>query len=145
LPTKLLRKRRQLLAAASLSPRPLSVLLFRTLFRRLWDIIPSSLIDRVHLLKLDIEGGEIPVMENLISHIDRFNPGLQVIAEVSVSELKEEWRAIIARMHANGFSTYSITNDYDDDCYLNWHIPDVPVPLRDLPETQFDVLFRREN
>jgi FkbM family methyltransferase len=109
------------------------------------DIIPSPLAERVRLLKLDIEGGEIPVMNNLLSNLDRFSPELQVIAEVSVSELKAEWKDIIDKMRANGFSTYSITNEYDDDSYLNWRTPSAPAPLSELPATQFDILFRHES
>jgi FkbM family methyltransferase len=108
------------------------------------DIIPASLIQRVRLVKIDIEGGEIPVMNDLLSNMDRYSPRLEVIAEVSVNELRPAWTNIIRRMRANGFSVYSLTNDYDDEAYLNWRMPAAPEPLDELPTTQCDVLFRRD-
>jgi FkbM family methyltransferase len=108
------------------------------------DIIPASLAERVRLIKIDIEGGEIPVMNNLLSNLDRFDPEVQVVAEVSGSESRTEWGEIIQRMRKKGFSTYRITNEYDDAFYLNWRTPSAPVPLCELSLTQFDILFRRE-
>ncbi len=108
------------------------------------EIIPASLIGRVHLVKIDIEGGEIPVMNDLLTNIERYSPRLQVIAEVSVNESRSQWEDVISRMRANGFSVYSLANDYDDEAYLNWQIPSAPEPLDELPTGQFDILFRRD-
>jgi FkbM family methyltransferase len=110
----------------------------------LTDIIPGSLFGRVRLIKMDIEGGEIAVMNDLLAHIASFDPRVQVIAEVSVHELRAEWEDIIRRMRENGFSTYSLTNDYDDDDYLYWQTANAPQPLDELPSKQFDILFRRD-
>jgi hypothetical protein len=109
------------------------------------EIIPALLIGKVRLVKIDIEGGEIAVMKDLLANLERYNPRLQVIAEVSVKESRSQWEDIIRRMRAGGFSAYSLTNEYDDVDYLNWRIPSAPEPLDELPTRQFDILFRHDH
>jgi FkbM family methyltransferase len=108
------------------------------------EIIPALLTSRVRMVKVDIEGGEIAVMNDLLTNIERYSPRLQVIAEVSVNESRSQWEDVICRMRAGGFSVYSLTNDYDDDAYLNWQTPSAPELLNELPTKQFDILFRRD-
>ena len=84
------------------------------------SIIPVSLLKTVRLVKIDIEGGEIPVMKDLSSNRDRFSPDVQVIAEASMAESKTSWAEILNKMRERGFTAYKIPNEYSDEAYLNW-------------------------
>jgi FkbM family methyltransferase len=96
---------------------------------------------RLRLIKMDIEGGEVPVMHRLLDSLDLYQRSLDVLVEVTPSG---EWIEIFKQMQSAGFSAYLIENSYDRDWYLKRRHQLTPLRMiSTLPDTQSDILFTR--
>lgn len=96
---------------------------------------------RTVLIKIDIEGAEIPVVEDILANIDRFPDHLAIAVEIA-EENRDEWLALFERFRSLGFGAYDLETCYD------WHTlrddPDFePGRIDQLPDEQADVLFMR--
>ena len=108
-------------------------------------ILSGDELARVRLIKMDIEGAELPVLENILSQIHKYPSTLDLIIEVSPTEDRNRWGILFDRLKALGYHAYTIENVYTNRYYLNWRRP---APLRmitDLPDMQQDVLFTRDS
>lgn len=91
---------------------------------------------RTKLVKVDVEGAELPILQRLLATLDKFGPNLHVIAEMS-GDNAEAFRGFLDR----DYQAFAIENRYDIDWYLSWKRA-APRRIHDLPEEQTDVLFR---
>jgi len=107
----------------------------------LTEIIDPELLARVRLIKIDIEGGEVPVLRHLLENLPLFPESMALIVEISPSK---EWDELFARLLDAGFAAYSISNSYDRSYYIA-HRNDLVAPEKivDAPLEQTDVLFTR--
>ena len=107
------------------------------------EIALESELLRTKLIKIDIEGGELSVLDNIITFIDRFPSDLNIIVEASMNEDERGWREIYARYKAAGFDIYEIENRYD----LSWYLQDNKKyslkRVSELPNNQVDLLLTR--
>jgi FkbM family methyltransferase len=99
---------------------------------------------RLRLIKMDIEGGELPVLRRFLQTIDLYPAAIDIIVEVSTWEDPHGWSDMFVRLQDAGFRAYLIDNRYTYDAYLNWRGPAPLQLLEDLPSGNNDVLFRRE-
>jgi FkbM family methyltransferase len=106
-------------------------------------LLPDE-IARARLIKIDIEGGELPVLKRFLAEAHRFPKDVVVIVEVSPQENPAEWASVFAQFVAAGFGAYEIENRYSLDWYLNWRTPAALKRLQSLPAAQTDVLLSRQ-
>lgn len=100
-------------------------------------------MERIALIKIDIEGGELPVLRRLLDTLDKYPSEFMILAELAPQVSKDQLRIVFDRFRAAGFRAFAVENEYDADWYLNWRRP---APLREiqaLPTVQTDVLFVR--
>jgi FkbM family methyltransferase len=99
---------------------------------------------RLHLIKMDIEGAELPVLRRFIQTIDLYPENVQLIVEASPQDDPRAWSDVFAQLRGAGFHPYLIENLYGYDAYWNWRRPAPLRLLEDIPSEQTDILFRRE-
>jgi len=108
------------------------------------EILLDWELPRAKLVKIDIEGGELPVLGNIVDYIDRFSDELSIIVEASAHEDKAGWAEISRRYQAAGFNLYEIENLYS----LSWYLRDDKEyrlkRLGEIPDRQVDILFTRK-
>lgn len=98
---------------------------------------------RLRLIKMDIEGGELPVIRRFIKTINLYPVETSLIVEVSTWEDPHGWSDVFAQLRLAGFRAYLIENDYGYDAYSNWQGPAPLKLLKDVPLGKSDVLFTR--
>ena len=99
----------------------------------------------IRLIKIDVEGAELPILENLLHHIDRFPQDVEIVVELSVSERKQESsvRDVIRRFSDLGFACYFFENDYERSQYLERKPVKIPQPFDGQLTKQSDIIFSR--
>lgn len=107
------------------------------------QILTIDELSRVRFIKIDIEGGEIALLSNILKNLDRYPQQLCILVEASVQESTEEWRSIFRAMQEQGFSVRPVLNEYSLQWYLRWKGPRTQAPIHELPAVQTDLLFVR--
>ncbi|MGD9620426.1 MAG: FkbM family methyltransferase [Mycolicibacterium sp.] len=97
---------------------------------------------RIRLIKIDIEGGEIPVVDDFLTNLSSYPETTSLMVEVNPSP---RWEATFEALFNAGFHAFAIPNQYD----LGWYIrkrnsANHPIPITTLKSTQMDVFFTRE-
>ena len=96
---------------------------------------------RTRLIKIDIEGAEVPVVEQLLDTLDFYSPDVAVAVEASPAE-NPEWATLFDRFLAAGFRAYDLGNNYDWLTLMDGTEVQ-PKRVRSLPSGQADLLFTR--
>lgn len=102
---------------------------------------------RARLIKIDVEGAELPVLSDILANINAFRNDVEIVAELSLGEDNAQRMRIgelLEAFGAAGFRAFALENDYSDAAYLNRLKPALPVRLDRLPATQVDVVFSRQ-
>jgi len=110
----------------------------------LCNLLTKFELQKVRLIKIDVEGGEPPILADLVNNIDRFPDDVEVVVECSRSTDQDAWDEILRRFAASGFHAFHIENEYTAQWYLNWRAPCGLVRVTSLPLGQTDVLFTRD-
>jgi hypothetical protein len=92
-----------------------------------------------------VEGAEAPILRQIVSTIDSYPAGVEILVECSLRDNPREWEDIFAKFLSAGFLAFGIENDYSAGWYLQWRRPCPLRPLYSLPEGQTDVLFTRDS
>jgi FkbM family methyltransferase len=99
--------------------------------------------DRKHLrlVKIDVEGAELPILRQLADSMGEYSAELEVIVEVTpdagLQNVFEHFRTL-------GFSAWAVPNSYDVIAeYLNFNAVRAPTALSLPPTRQQDVFFSR--
>jgi FkbM family methyltransferase len=99
--------------------------------------------DRKHLrlVKIDVEGAELPILRQLADSMGEYSAELEVIVEVTpdagLQNVFEHFRTL-------GFSAWAVPNSYDVIAeYLNFNAVRAPTALSLPPTCQQDVFFSR--
>jgi FkbM family methyltransferase len=100
-------------------------------------------MEHIALIKIDIEGGELPVLRRLLDTLDKYPSEFMVLAELAPQVSQDRLRVVFDRFLAAGFRAFAVENEYDADWYLNWRRPAPLREVRALPSRQTDVLFVR--
>lgn len=109
------------------------------------QILTGDEIQRVRLIKIDVEGAEAPILRQIVSTIDSYPEGVEILVECSLRDNPREWEDIFAKFLSAGFFAFGIENDYSAGWYLQWRRPCPLQPVHSLPEGQTDVLFTRDS
>ena len=98
----------------------------------------------VRLIKMDIEGGELPVLQRLVETLDLYPRDLHILAELSPDgDTGPALTRVFDALLAQGFEAYTLENDYEVDWYFAWRRPGVPRRIEQAPTHHTDVHFRR--
>lgn len=107
----------------------------------LTKILTSDEARTGRLMKIDVEGAEAPILHDILDHLDKFSPELEIIVEMSSST--DDGAAVFARMAQAGFHAYGIANQYDLFWYVAWRGRSPYTALKTCPGEQTDILFSR--
>jgi len=108
------------------------------------QLLSPQEIASAKLIKIDIEGGELPVLKGLLAEVSRFPREIVVIVEASWQDNPAEWESVFAQFVAAGFAAYEIENHYSLEWYLNWRTPSALTQVFSCPRAQTDLLFSRQ-
>jgi FkbM family methyltransferase len=112
---------------------------------RLSALVGSDLL-RARLIKIDVEGAEGPVLQDILSFADSLPSDLEIVAEITPAELAQfgiTVESILEQFEAAGFHAYQIENEYLDEAYLESGSPRAPRRLLHSPTEMVDVVFSR--
>lgn len=113
----------------------------------LTDILSQDERERLRLIKIDVEGGEVPILNDLIATIDHYSHELEILVEVTQDDTihsSKEIPKIFSQFSELGFRAYSIPNSYDRlEDYLNFPGIRPPIRITSAIRGQQDVLFSR--
>jgi FkbM family methyltransferase len=79
---------------------------------RLVNIL-SLYIEDISFIKVDVEGAERPVLEDILANVSRFKRPLNVVAEISPNNAD-----LIAEFAKSGFDCFRLENVYDVGFYM---------------------------
>jgi FkbM family methyltransferase len=107
------------------------------------EILSVDELKRVRLIKIDIEGAELPVLNHLIDNLSKYPDNISIIVEASVQDNPSEWASVFLRFQEAGFVAYEIENQYGSDWYLRYHGHSSVKLIKNLPNSQTDILLTR--
>lgn len=79
-----------------------------------FEKIAGENISRLSFIKIDIEGAEAPILEDILRLSEHLSENLIIASEISDSSIH-----FIERFAREGFSVYAIVNVYSIDYYIN--------------------------
>jgi FkbM family methyltransferase len=91
------------------------------------------------LIKIDIEGAEIPVLRDILAHYAEFARSPAIIVEANVAQ-NPEWSGMFEQLARNGFDAFDLHNDYSWESLLDDRM-EAPTRIDRLPSIQTDILF----
>jgi FkbM family methyltransferase len=91
------------------------------------------------LIKIDIEGAEIPVLRDILAHYAEFARSPAIVVEASVAQ-NPDWSSMFEQLAQRGFAAFDLHNDYSWENQLDNRI-EAPTRLERLPSIQTDILF----
>jgi FkbM family methyltransferase len=98
---------------------------------------------RLKIIKIDVEGGEKPILFQILEGIDTYRHDINILVEMTPGKPGEN-EEIFARFSQSGFKAYAIANSYDlVDGYLDFVGIIPPMPMERPPAEQQDVVFSR--
>lgn len=112
----------------------------------LLSIASAAELDAARLIKIDVEGAEVPILNDILKNIERFHPDVEIIAEISMDEQvasRDKWQDLFGAFADAGFHAYDLCNDYSFAPYVSRSAIAAPRRIRELPTRQFDVVWSR--
>lgn len=105
-------------------------------------ILAESVLDRVGMIKVDVEGIEHVVLDQIYGLLDKMPRDLRIMVEFG-PEREGNLAGVIQKFLAQGFVARMIQGPYDVTEYFDAHARSVPQPLHQLPEQFCDILLER--
>lgn len=109
--------------------------------RPLAQILSDREIERIRVVKIDVEGAEMDVLEGLRPVLSRLRQDVELVVEISAGNAAP----IFAMFGEAGFNAYALPNLYSYKTYLSPAPIEVPRRLRELPTQHGDVIFSRQD
>ena len=106
-------------------------------------ILTTEEVQKLRLIKMDVEGAEPPILRHLLDGLASYPPTMDIVVEASPEDDPAAWRDVFERLRAAGFSAWAIENYYELEWYLRWRRPAALQRVDALPEHQQDLLFTR--
>ncbi|CAK6687713.1 hypothetical protein OGCDGJMD_00277 [Cyanobium usitatum str. Tous] len=117
------------------------------------DLLTADEIRRARILKIDVEGLEVVVVQGLLPILDHARHDLEIVVEVgggpgaSAPSASSAAGEIIPLMKAMGFNVYRATNNYSPRFYAETSSFSRPARLSAGLDTlgECDLIFSRKN
>jgi FkbM family methyltransferase len=112
------------------------------------DMLEPGELERVALIKIDVEGAESLVLDGLLPAIHRCRDDVELVVEVAPDRLARQGISpndLVRRLERHGFLAYALENDYGPLAYVTHRTLARPVrldPGRPLVDAT-DVVFSR--
>ena len=111
------------------------------------EILDENEIRRARIIKIDVEGAELHVLQGLLPLLDGMRPDLEIVMEVSPSLMPgamDSAEQIFSIMRKHGFAARRFDNDYRVGSYLRRGAHRRPYSmLASDVDAQADVLFSK--
>ena len=95
---------------------------------------------RLRLVKIDVEGAELSILEDLASSMREYSQDLEIIVEITPDIRLQNVFDHFGRL---GFSSWAVANSYNVAAYLNFDKVRAPMPLSAVPTRHQDVFLSR--
>jgi FkbM family methyltransferase len=108
----------------------------------LGDILTPHEMATTRLIKMDVEGAEPAILDDVLDHLDDYPADMEVLMEANPEDDQERFDASWTRLCGAGFTAWEIYNAYSNRWFLTWQ----PTPLRRVthrPRRRMDVLLSR--
>ena len=102
---------------------------------------------RTRLIKIDVEGAELPILLDILANVHRLPDTVEIVAEVSPSVLEEAGmplQELLDRFAERGFHWYLLENDYSLEAYFDARARPA-VRGTALPTEQSDIVLSRHD
>lgn len=108
----------------------------------LCELLTGNEMGNCSVIKIDVEGAEVPIVEDFINHLELFSDQTKLLVEISDCD-NPRWKELFDRLLAEGFKAYDLHNAYE------WRrlalVSDQePSEINRLPTSQEDVFFTRQ-
>jgi Methyltransferase FkbM domain len=107
------------------------------------EILSVDELNRVRLIKIDIEGAELPVLNHLIDNLSKYPDTISIIVEASIEDNPGEWARAFSHFQEAGFVAYEIENQYVFEWYLRNRNHSAVKLIKNLPNGQTDISLTR--
>ena len=111
--------------------------------RPLDQILTADEIQRLRLIKMDVEGAEPPILRYILGQLHLYPQTMDIVVEASPQDDLAAWRNVFDDLRAAGFSAWAIDNSYELEWYLRWRHPGALQRIEAMPAHQQDLLFTR--
>ena len=104
------------------------------------ELLTADEMARTSFIKIDVEGAEAEVLEQILAGLASFPALKHVLVEMSNADGAD----FFARFVTAGFRAAIVPNSYSLDAYWGRPARQAPAPIDRLPEEQVDMLFSRD-
>ena len=107
---------------------------------RLRSIIEATDLSRVSIVKVDVEGFEVPVLRDILNLISELGAQLTIVSEIRNTP---EACALLKDFRASGFRALALSNEYRIIDYIDGSVAP-PCEVTELPRGQTDIALVRD-
>ncbi|GIK97011.1 MAG: hypothetical protein BroJett029_12200 [Alphaproteobacteria bacterium] len=110
------------------------------------ELVGVKWLKAASIIKIDIEGAEVPVLEEIANNINLLSSNVDICVEIWPEGYSKNERisSVIERFQNSGFKIYEITNDYHPRNYFDYRSNESRVVLAKLPlKRTTDLLITR--
>lgn len=110
------------------------------------DLLSADELKRCRVIKIDVEGGESPILENLLANLDRFAKSTELVVEISPRDVEAAFGSVdelLQRFRRAGYATYYLENDYGYRAYRAGTPVIPPKLLERSPTDRIDLVLSR--
>jgi len=103
-------------------------------------------LKRAKMIKIDVEGAEVPVLLDLLSVAGALPRELEIAVELNPDGMRQFGvtpKELLEQFELAGYHAYVIENGYSNEAYLGGVTIKAPYRLRRLPDDQIDLVFSR--
>jgi FkbM family methyltransferase len=106
-------------------------------------LLQKTEIERIKLIKVDVEGAEYGVIKGAAQTLLRLPDDAEVIIEITPSESNDNAAFIFDVFLRAGYHPYLINNRYDAAYYIGRNEVERPVRISSIPKFQCDIVFSK--
>jgi FkbM family methyltransferase len=108
------------------------------------ELLSADEFKRCRVIKIDVEGGESPILENLLANLGRLGRATEIVVELCPDEAKGHFGSVdelLRRLRSAGYAAYGLENNYS---YWAYRLGAAPVPpriLEEAPKERMDLVL----